>query len=611
MLLLLASGFLSVPEQAGAAFFKKRFVVRKDRGQDILCDPYVVQKGDFVTKLFKQRGAISHEDYPKFLAIFKRVNPDVEDIDRIFPGHRIFIPLKVLPPGTLMGQDTGTVTLPIIMISDLPELVKESSSVYEVTAGDTVWELIVSRFGGLTRKEYMKLKELVKYMNPQLEDLNRINIGDKLRIPESKVRNTLWYDAIFDEKTAKIVNQKPFRPETAEEEVKAELAVLPESGDKDSEEKKSLSPPSSDPAATADGVDAGGTVPVGPPGLATHLRKAARVLNAELMVRGDFFFPRRGLPDYRVILSRTPVMHLPGGVRLLFDPYKVVSEADIAVIKRHWRKLSVIRLKEDTALRQIFEKMCPAIDVNGCGNKLSFSDNGISVTVRGEYIFDRPGGDGKICLTFIDGKSEQLPVEIRRYLAHHWIVAADWIDSAGRFFPAAQAGDGPLIIENVIQLEASSVQAFAGRFLDLLGYRLQMSEEISFPYAGFRVNSMVHKVTREGETLLLLDFGDLKGEAVAAIEDAGYHVLQIPGGTAHAETAELLMGALSVQKSRPPLFWAADRRRIHNVSLRIPGFIVEVEAVGGMRQIMLPGCELPPEIQYFLARKGLEILKIR
>ncbi|MBU0768222.1 MAG: hypothetical protein KJ687_03910, partial [Proteobacteria bacterium] len=52
---------------AYAAFFYKSYVIRYDRGRNILCDPYVVKKDDWVFKLFREKGEISNRDFPEFL----------------------------------------------------------------------------------------------------------------------------------------------------------------------------------------------------------------------------------------------------------------------------------------------------------------------------------------------------------------------------------------------------------------------------------------------------------------------------------------------------------------------------------------------------------------
>ena len=69
-LVIMLAAFLIVPVTANSAFLYKSYTIRYDRGWDILCDPYVVQKNDWVLKLFKQKGEIAHQDFPEFLRIF-------------------------------------------------------------------------------------------------------------------------------------------------------------------------------------------------------------------------------------------------------------------------------------------------------------------------------------------------------------------------------------------------------------------------------------------------------------------------------------------------------------------------------------------------------------
>ena len=53
-ILLLIGTTISPP--AGAALWDKRYVVKNDQGKDILCDPYTVEKNDWIVKIFRQKG---------------------------------------------------------------------------------------------------------------------------------------------------------------------------------------------------------------------------------------------------------------------------------------------------------------------------------------------------------------------------------------------------------------------------------------------------------------------------------------------------------------------------------------------------------------------------
>ena len=63
----------SFQPRALAAVLYKSYLVKYDRGWDILCDPYVVQKDDWVYKIFRQKGELSAKDFREFLSIFRQV----------------------------------------------------------------------------------------------------------------------------------------------------------------------------------------------------------------------------------------------------------------------------------------------------------------------------------------------------------------------------------------------------------------------------------------------------------------------------------------------------------------------------------------------------------
>ena len=612
---------------AHAAFFQKRFMVCQDRGRDILCDPYVVQKNDYVIKLFKQRGEIAYEDFPRFLSIFKRINPAIQDVNRIYPNQKILIPLKILAPGTLKGQSTGSVTIPIINITNLPESMIQNSSLYEVASGDTVSKLIVEQFGRLNRKEYEKVLELFKYMNPEVDDVNLIRVGEKIRLPDPAVRNADWYDAVFDE-SGQIASEKPFEepaaepePATAEPEPEPEPAVAEKTPEPEAEPEPTPEPEAlaqtelsdeapAEPEKLKEKAPAPPEAPT-PDQLRPIYKKAARILNARLMDEGDFFFPREGLPDYKVDLTQNPIMELPGGRRLLFDSQGSVEKPAAGAIKKFWQNIEIVRLAPDVTLRGLFQKLCPLIDPDGCENKLTFSDSGISVTVRGEYIYDRLDGDGKACLTFIRDAGEQTAPAIRQYLAHQWITIADWINREDRFAPARQVRENEASVGRAAVIEASTPAGVVRRLAAQLGYTYQENVEISFPYAGFQVNAWTNMLVLGPSSEVLIDYGDLQGDAIESIESTGFRVIQIPGGRDHYRIAQQLLSELPVEQIDAPMFWGAERRRIHNTSLRVPGTVVSGSGPSGAeRKILITGIEVPPEIRYFLAEKGLTVIQV-
>ena len=81
--LLLTLVLITLALPGAAEVLYKRYYVHNVNGKDILSEPYSVQPNDYVIKILKARGEISHENFPLFLNIFKLINHQIADINRI------------------------------------------------------------------------------------------------------------------------------------------------------------------------------------------------------------------------------------------------------------------------------------------------------------------------------------------------------------------------------------------------------------------------------------------------------------------------------------------------------------------------------------------------
>jgi len=195
---ILIAACLMFPRSADTAFLYKTYTIKYDRGWDILCDPYVVNKDDWLYKLFRQKGEIANKDFPEFLRIFKRINPHIHDIDKIRAGQYIIIPLKKLPPDSMTGQTSGAVTIPFVNIPDIPETLKAYSTEYTVQKGDCISILISTKYGPYGEEPFKQGIKLFRLINPDIKDLNRIYIGQDILIPDPVILSQSWYHSLFD-----------------------------------------------------------------------------------------------------------------------------------------------------------------------------------------------------------------------------------------------------------------------------------------------------------------------------------------------------------------------------------------------------------------------------
>jgi hypothetical protein len=567
---------LIVIRPADSAFVYKNYVVRYDRGWDILCDTYVVKKNDWIIKLFRQKGEISHKDYPEFLRIFKRLNPHVHDIDRIRPGQHILIPLKKVRQDALPAQSSGVVTIPFLADSRMSEALEKYSSPYRVQRGDFISILISRQFEGYGAKAYEQGMKLFRVMNPKIKNLNRIYVGQVIRIPNPKIQNQPWFPSLFEQ------------PAQHDKTPDIDLSIT-------AGEKTSIPYMAKDTAKQTE----------------SPLSEVAWALDAKFFNKGVYYFPRLGWEDVKVDLSRSPFMELRDGTRVFFPMNADNQASEIKMAKSFWKDVHIVTTGPGDSVEKIFDAVLARFENKIVKNRLSISDHGVKIEVRGMWIMEQPEPSEEekryLCITFIDGQEERTPTSIVRYLDQNNIVIKevlkDKISARESNAPRYKRTSGDIRVINAL-----NHKMFVSDFLGVMGYRYQPNEMISFEYAGITINAVSNLATNDSGTSFLIDFGEFYGDAVHAIKKSGRNIIQVKDSDTLDAISARLLAAMGVSFTENPRFFAAKRSAGHNTTLTIPGFLIDDDKKPEKLLAMVP---LHDGVVEFLTNKGIKIMIVK
>jgi hypothetical protein len=102
-----------------------------------------------------------------------------------------------------------------------------------------------------------------------------------------------------------------------------------------------------------------------------------------------------------------------------------------------------------------------------------------------------------------------------------------------------------------------------------------------------------------------VDFGDLYGDALAAIGKTGLHIVQITAEDGYADITRKLLTALELAFESQPAFLAAPRPAEYNTAITISGLLYAKSA--GQR-LLLTGTALPSAVTDMLSRKGIDVV---
>lgn len=576
-LTILVLEYLISTGSVGSTVLYKNYVVCQDKGEEILSSPYIVRKNDWLLKIFRQRGEISERDFPKFLMIFKRINPNIPDINTIRPGQYILIPLKKIEPDTLPGQSSGRVTIPFITLSNIPDTLAAYSSKYTVKKGDCVSILISRRYGPYGTKSYKEGIKIFKFINPDIPNLSHIYQGQSIKLPDPFIKDQPWYQGLFD--TSGNLNSETFNHSS--------------SADRSSQQ-------TFEPELKENRPD-------------TPFSQAASILNAKLLNKGTYYFPRQGKEDVKIDLSLCPVIELKNGKKFLFSKKNKIQEYDCHLIESIWENIDIITLPAGSSLKEILDSLVQSIKKDPSEKKLSFSDHGLQVKVNAQWIFDTtsrlPAGSTKTCVTIIKDLDETTSDSICRYLKEKNIIIKDKLKDDKISKPnTKRPGINPPAAD-LVSVDFSDHKTFVKNFLLAIGQRYAENISITFPYAGIQIKAVSNLLSRDdGNHDLLVDFGDLYGDAINSIEKTGFKIVQIKADDDFRVIIQKLLTATDFSYTVDPTFLAAKRSALYNTALTIPGFLITGKQEN---KIFLTGVPLPSEVVQFLNDDNIKIIKLQ
>ncbi len=560
---------------AEAAILYKTYIVKYDKGWDILCEPYIVQRNDWVFKLFRQKGEISQKHFPKFINIFKRINPHVRNIDMIRTGQRILIPLKKINKDALPGQSSGIVTIPFVNISNIPDIIKPHSTEYRVQKDDSISRLIAQRYGLYGTKSYKEGIELLKLINPDLVDLDRIYTGQKLYMPDSSIRNISWYKSLFDS-SGNIIKDAEFNTPDGHKVV------------------------ASKPFAA--GYQGNNT--------ATPYSQAASILGAKLFNKGIYYFPRHGKEDLALDLSKFPVIECKNGTRMVLSGENI-NATDLNAIKSYWSNVKIVPVFPEASVEHVVDSVFKGSEKSNFKKKVSFSDRGVEVEARAKWIIDRhstAGGETcHVCITVIDNRQERTPDSIIRYLEQHNIIIKDIVSGKRAADQKSTMPEKRNLIVDAVNISSSDSKTFVRDLIAAMGYEYAADVGITFPYAGIQIGASSNLITTGDGKPLLVDFGDLYGDAVQAIEKTGLNIIQITDEDDKKNIISKILSAKGISYINNPTFFAAKRPVILNTSFTIPGFFISNNEAPKILLAMVP---LHNGLVQLLQHRGIRVILI-
>jgi hypothetical protein len=528
--------------------------IRRVGDMKVLTETYTVREGDRIWQVFRERGLLKKRNLSELLTMLKELNESLTNLDLIYPGEKIIIPLVISPVEGMLTAAAEAAEAPeaTIPIESLKELDLEE---YTIVPGDSIIKVIKTQYDIPEEDLYGEYLQAVKRLNPSIKDLDKVYPGQIIRLPI-------------------------YSPEMIRKPIK----------------KAALSEP--EPAAPS--IESGG--------LASQLRELFIEMGEEWIDSGQHFIPLKSGGQISLAADSYPILNLGNGNRIILDLNHDLPEKMSRLIESSWANYRIVHLENDDKLRSAVDKILSA-----CGYPQIFRlgepfemEGDIALRITADWIIKagaEPSQDTSrvIVLTFVDSSTQKTPWEVRRFLTHMNIKAVD--------YPLSMTNPEQPTEDVEILRSGNNLSTLLELLLHLAGHRFSTDVEIPVYRSAEQDFNLIitanYFLNLDGRDAII-DLNGLGPELISLLKDHRLSVLTLAHETNLTVIVSRILDFIGAKFDPGPYtFMAAEREESRNIRVSIPG--ISFETPKG-EKILATELDLTEDLSRFLSRKGLKIL---
>jgi len=533
-------------------------------GKKVVTETYTVKKGDHLWQLLRERGLLEKKNLPEVLAALKKLNSSFANLDVIYPGDKIVIPLTITPVKGLpvvaqKGQET------VLSLEQIKDLKLEN---YTVQQGDSLIKVVKGRYSLRDEQINEAYLQILAKLNPDIENLDRIYPGQMVRLP-------IYTPQIV---RVPIKREKPSRPvETAQ----------------------------ASPAAPS----APSEQPKGPPALSQQLTEFFTLLGEEWINTGEHFIPLRAGGQLNLKAEAFPVLSLVNGQRVIVDLHRELPEKMAQVIAANWDNYRVVHLKGDEDLRSALNKILAACDyyrIYKQGEPLEMRGD-FTLQVSADWIIQTSEDTSQtLIINLADKSGSRIPPELRNFLTNLGVRSIEYP-------PSQQNAPEPVspAARSDVLFAGNNKAAVIESVLTLTGQTFTRDVEMPVIQGHKSGVSLMIKADFflyvDGKDSII-DFTGIGPDIVPLLKEYKVSVLSLANEEDPAQIVSRILDFIGVKfDSKPHPFTTAGKEDSKNFKLTIPGIVFRAN---NGQNVFASNLRLPDEIAGFLSRRGYKVLSL-
>ena len=533
-------------------------------GKKVVTETYTVKKGDHLWQLLRERGLLEKKNLPELLAALKKLNSSFSNLDLIYPGDKIVIPLTITPvKGLAVFAGKGEET--VLSLEQLKDLKLES---YTVQQGDSLIKVVKGRYSLRDEQVNEAYLQILARLNPEIDNLDLIYPGQVVRLP------------IY---TPQIVRMpiKPERPSRPVETAQVPAATPP--------------PPTEQPK--------------GPPALSQQLAEFFALLGEEWINTGEHYIPLKAGGQVNLKAEAFPILSLGSGQRVIVDLHRELPDKMAQVISANWDNYRVVRFKEDEDLRGALNKIlsaCEYYKIYKQGEPLELRGD-ITLQVSADWIIQTSEDMSRtLLISLADKPGYRIPPELRNFLTNFGVKSIEYPPAQ----QTATEASAPPARSDVL-FAGKDKAAVIESVLNLTGQTF--TRDVEMPVIQGRKSGVSLMVKADFFLYVdgkdsIIDFTGIGPDIIPLLKEYNVSVLSLASEQDPARIVSRTLDFIGVKfDSKPHPFTAAGKEDSKNFKLIIPGIVFR-DNHG--QNVFASHLKLPDDIAGFLSRRGYKVLSL-
>jgi hypothetical protein len=533
----------------------------------ILAETYTIKNKDHVWQLLRERDLLKKRNLSEILATLKKLNRSLTNLDMIYPGQKIVIPLVIIPLDKETRVAEATVESPLETPSEVsrdvpvpPEEIKDLDlENYTIKPEDSLIRVINNRYD-ISERELLDYLQLVRKLNPSIEDLNLIYPGQSVKLP-------IWSPQAVK---VPILPPPPSSPSSLGEKAqKQEMAVL-----------------------------------------GRQLGEIFAQIGEEWVQTGDHFIPLQSGGHMNLKAESFPILNLVNGHKVIVDLNNELPDNMARIIESNWDTYRIIHLHRDDDLGMAFHRIlsvCSYAKVYTLGEPLELGGD-IPLRITGDWIIKptpelTEKNDRVTVITLLDEQTPKTPRPIKDYLSGLGIEVVDY---------PSEADDTPSFEDGMeILSPGEDISSLVEMILSTTGQSFSRDVEIPIVKGGdtnFNLLIQADFFLKVQGKDAIIDLEGLGPEMITLLEEHQLKILSLAGEEDPSSVLQITLDFLGIPlDSKPRNFMAAERGEQKNIRLTIRGIVFQ-DKEG--QNIVATHLNIPDEIALFLSQRGYHLLRL-